>query len=236
MPNIMYNPKDVGKEVINSRGQKSKIRKYHMTDREMELAKKKWEKEISGVHISYKREAGTYFFNPYRRGVYYYQIYSMFLLGANRWHSLGDIIDKMKEIMSEKIVKRDGMKVTAWDRFKSKSSREASLKSKSYIGRVQENMVFFQRLNKLHPTGYKLMQVCAAVDMKRISRSGFPSGCYEYRLSTYDSMEKALPVRDFSEFNLPVHEGKYVNYKFVGTIITHDKVISEGILDEVSQV
>jgi hypothetical protein len=236
MPNIMYDPKDVGKEILNSRGQKSKVRKYHMTDKEMDLARKKWKKEISGVDSEIVKKANKFFFNPYRRGVYYYQIYSMFLLGANRWHSLGDIIDKMEEIMSNIIINKDGIKMTSWEKFKNKSCREASLRYKDHKGRVQENMIFFQRLNKLHPTGYKLMQVKSAVDMKRTSRSGFPNGCYFYRLSTYSNIEKALPVRDFKNFNLPVHEGKYVNYKFVGTIITRDKVISEGVLDEVSQM
>ena len=234
MANIMYNPRDVGREVINGRGNKSTIRKYHMTEKEQNVARKKWNKEISGVHKSYITQAGPKFFNPYRRGIYYYQIYSMFLLGANKWHSLGDIIAKMEDIMTNIIVSRDGVRMTAWDRFKSKKSREASLKSKDFVGRIQENMIFFQRLNKLHPTGYKLMQTCSAVDMKRISKAGFPNGCFEYRLSTYDSMEKALPIRDFREFNFPRYASKYVSYKFVGTIITQNKVISKGVVNEMS--
>ena len=83
MLEIIYNPEDVGKEVINSRGGLSKIRKYHMTDTEFEMARNKWEKEISHVHKRIVNRAGKYFFNPYRKGIYYYQIYSMFLLGAS---------------------------------------------------------------------------------------------------------------------------------------------------------
>ena len=236
MSNIMYKPEDVGKIVINNRGKKAKIRKYHMTEKDMAFAKKKWLKEISGVDNSIIKRAGKHFFNPYRRGVYYYQIYAMFLLGANKWHELNDIIDKMQEIMTAVHVNRDGIPMTAWDKFKNKSSREGSVGNKDYTGRVQENMVFFQRLNKLHPTGFKLMQVFSAVDMKRISKDGFSSGCYSYRLSTYSSIDKAMPIRDFSKFKFPRREGKYVNYKFIGTIITRDKIISEGVLNEVSQV
>lgn len=226
MIDIIYNPDDVGKEVVNNRGKNTKLRKYHMTEKEMGLARNKWLKETEKVNKSRHNRAGEYFFNPYRKGVYYYQIYSMFLLGANKWHNLGDIIDKMEEIMSSRIIIRDGISMTAWDKFRGKSSRASSIKCKDYIGRVQENMVFFQRLNKLHPTGYKLMQVRSAVDMKRISKRGFPNGCYFYRLSTYSTIEEALPIRDFSCFKFPRHERKYVSYKFVGTIITQDKVIT----------
>jgi len=136
--------------------------------------------------------------------------------------------------MSSHTIYRDGMTFTAWDKFRGKASRSSSLGCKDYVGRVQENMVFFQRLNKLHPTGYKLMQVYAAVDMKRINKRGFISGCYFYRLSTYNNIEESLPMRDFSNFKFPRHERKYVSHKFIGTIITKDKVITEGVLNEVS--
>jgi hypothetical protein len=224
----------VGKEVVNNRGKKTTIRKYHMTEEEMTVARNKWKKETKKAPYYMRKKAGEHFFNPYRKGVYYYQVYAMFLLGANKWHKLSNIIEKMEEIMSNVVINRDGMKFTAWEKFKGKTSRAASKRCKDYVGRVQENMVFFQRLNKLHPTGYKLMQVCSAVDMKRIDKQGFPSGCYLYRLSTYENIEEALPIRDFSDFVFPSHERKYINYKFVGTIITHDKVITEGVLDEVS--
>lgn len=234
MLDIMYNPKDVGKEVINNRGKKTVIRKYHMTEEEMTVARNKWKKETIKINKAYKDKAGIHFFNPYRKGVYYYQIYAMFALGANKWHKLSDIINKMEEIMSNQIINRDGVTLTAWDKFKSKASRSSSLRCKDYVGRVQENMVFFQRLNRLHPTGYKLMQVYAAVDMKRINKRGFPRGCYFYRLSTYNNINEALPIRDFSNFKFPRHERKYVSHKFVGTIITKDKIITEGVLNEVS--
>ena len=80
------------------------------------------------------------------------------------------------------------------------------------------------------------MQACSAVDIKRVSRKGFPSGVYYYRLSTYDSTEKALPIRDFIKFDFPKHKHRYINYKFIGTIMTRDKVILEGKINEMSQM
>jgi len=234
MLEIEYSPEDVGKEVVSSRGKLSTIRKYHMTDKEAALTRNKWEKEIKYVDKRTVNKAGKHFFNPYRVGIYYYQIYSMFLLGANKWHSLSSIISKMENIMSKVSILRDGMFVTQWDKFRTRSNRDTAIKCKDYIGRIQENMVFFQRLTKLHPTGYKLRQVCSAVDMKRIDKAGFPNGCYFYKLSTYDTVEKALPIRDYSKFKFPRHERRYISYKFIGTVITKDKVIIEGKIDEVS--
>ena len=207
-----------------------------MTEEEKELALKKWLKEISNVDQRIINKAGKFFSNPYRKGVYYYQIYSMFLLGANRWHSLSNIITKMEEIMSKVFVRKGGIKINLWDKFRGKSSRESALRCKDSVGRVQENMIFFQRLNKLHPTGYKLRQVFSSVDMKRVSKRGFPSGCFSYRLSTYITIEEALPKRDYSNFTFPLHERKYVSYKFIGTIITKDKVIIKGELNDMSCV
>ncbi|KKL08974.1 hypothetical protein LCGC14_2570520, partial [marine sediment metagenome] len=174
--------------------------------------------------------------NPYRKGIYYYQIYSMFLLGANKWHSLGNIKGKIEEIMSKVFVLQNGTYIDQWQKFKTKSSRDLAIKCKDFTGRIQENMIFFQRLNKLHPTGYKLRQVRSAVDMKRINKKGFPSGCYYYRLSTYDRVDQALPIRDYSRFKFLQHERKYVSYKFIGTVVTRDKIITEGKINEVSQV
>ncbi|KKL12384.1 hypothetical protein LCGC14_2536280, partial [marine sediment metagenome] len=180
--------------------------------------------------------AGKHFFNPFRKGIYYYQIYAMFLLGANRWHSLSSIIRKMKKIMSEVEVRKDGIRTTAWEKFRGKSQRENAICCKDYIGRVQENMVFFQRLTKLHPSGYKLRQVYSSIDIKRTNKKGFINGCYYYRLSTYNSIKEALPLRDFSKFDFPQHERKYISYKFIGTIITKDKVIKEGNINEMSSM
>ena len=232
MVEIMYKPEDAGTNVLNNRGKVVKLRKYHITDKEKVVLKKRWEKDICKVDRRIVKLAGNKFFNPYRKGIYYYQIKALFLLGTNKWHTLGDIIDKIIEEMRVIPAIVNGRNTNLWEKFKGRSSRSDAVRCKDHIGRIQENMVFFQRLSKLHPSGYKLKQVFSAVDIKRVSMDGFPLGCYYYKLSTYDNFEKAYPIRDFSSFEFIKNESKYINYNFIGTIITKDKVISKGILNE----
>jgi hypothetical protein len=227
---ILYRPEDCGKEVINSRGNKSIIRKYHLTDKEIDRNRQRWLDDIVGVDKKIIKLAGNHFFNPYRKGIYYYQIKSLFLLGSNKWHSLSSIVNKLTEIMSEIEVKRGSVNMTFWELFKERAYQADKNKSKSYIGKIQENFVFFQRLSQLHPYGYKLRQVLSAVDIKREDKRGFPNGMYSYRLSTYDNVEDSLPIRDFVNFEFPMHEHKYVSYKFIGTVITKDKTVRKGVL------
>ena len=231
MLDIPYNPEDVGKEVMTSHGKIARIRKYHMTEGEKKLALKRWKEEIIGIDKRIVKRAGPIFFNPYRKGIYHYQISSLFSLGANKWHSLSSIIEKLEEIMSLVAIKKDSGTITAWEKFKGRSNRESATRCKDFIGRIQENMTFFQRLNKLNPTGYKLRQVCSAVDMKRVSKAEFPNGCFYYRLSTYSTEGESYPIRDYSKFTFIRHKSKYTNYKFLGTIIT-----KEDKKNEMSQV
>jgi len=98
MAEVMYNPSDVGKEVTNIRGNKSIIRKYHMTEGEKLSAKANWDKEIEHVDSALKLKAGALFFNPYRKGIYYYQLYALFMLGCNEWHIVNDVITKVEEV------------------------------------------------------------------------------------------------------------------------------------------
>ena len=78
MVEIIYNPKDVGTEILNNRKRMVKIRKYHMDSREKALAKSRWLDEISllpdALCKRLRGRTGKYFFNPYRKGIYYYQI------------------------------------------------------------------------------------------------------------------------------------------------------------------
>lgn len=234
MSEIIYNPNDAGKEITNDRGKIVKVRKYFMTTEEMELSRSKWLLEVSNVDKRLIDRAGPHFFNPYRQGIYYYQIQALFLLGCNKWHNLSKILEKLESYTSSIPIKRGvgkeyGYK-TAWDKFRGKSSRASARSCKDWKGRIQENFIFFQRLSRLHPYGYKLHQVRSAVDIKRVDMAGFSSGLYSYRLSTYDRQCDALPIRDFSNFTFPEHENKYVNYKFVGTILTGDKTIVDGVV------
>ena len=230
MNEILYRPEDCGKEVVNSRYHRIKIRKYHMTDEEKIRQKKRWDKDTAGVNQEIKDLAGSHFFNPYRKGIYYYQIQSLFLLGCNKWHSLSDIVTILSSIMSENIKIKNGIEMNSWEIFRNRSYQSSSVMSKSYLGKIQENMIFFQRLSRFHPYGYKLRQVFSAVDIKREDKIGFTNGLYSYRLSTYNSEEEALPIRDYINFTFPKHEHKYINYKFVGRIITRDKEIYKGKL------
>lgn len=230
MAEIMYDPSNCGKEFRNSRGRKVKVRKYHMTDKEKVKFRKRWEEDVKDVSREIRAKAGTNFFNPYRKGIYYYQVQSLFLLGSNVWHSLPSIIKKLSQLMSSQEVIKNNKKMTLWELFKNRSYKSESVKSKDYIGKIQENFVFFQRLSHNHPYGYKLRQVNSAVDIKRSNMEGFSNGLYSYRLSTYKDKRRAFPIRDYREFDFPKQEHKYINYKFIGKIITRDKVIDRGKL------
>lgn len=234
MASIIYNPDEVGKESLNSKGKLIKNRKYHLTDDEMPIVRKKWLAEIKGTDLKLKSKAGRVFFNPYRQGIYYYQIQTLFLLGANEWHSLPEIIEKLEEYTSgislrASVVKSKGYQ-SAWDKFRGKINRPWAKISKDYVGRIQDNYVMLQRLSQKHPYGYKLNQVCGAIDIKRIDKEGFTQGFYYYRLSTYRKRSEALPIKDFSEFTFPRHKGKYISRKFLGTIVTSDGIIKAGRL------
>ena len=232
MQEIIYDPKDVGKEVLNSHGRLSRIRKYHLTSEEMDRLRGRWLLEVDNVDSTLKKLAGKMFFNPYRQGIYYYQVQTLFLLGANQWHSLSDIIKQLEDYTSAIRLKKSIVKLkgfhTAWDKFRGKSSRELARTSKDYMGRIQENFIMLQRLSQMHPYGYKLHQVFSALDIKRESMSGFEQGVYYYRLSTYKTRNDAFPIKDFSKFNFPRHEGKYITNKFIGTIVTSDRTIIDG--------
>jgi len=234
MIDIIYRPADVGKEFLNSKGKVLIIRKYHLTDKEMEISRVRWLSDLKGVNKPTKVKAGELFFNPYRKGIYYYQIQTLFLLGANKWHSLASIVKRLETYTScieldESIVKEQGYR-TAWDKFRGKTSRSFARSSKDYIGRVQENFIMLQRLSQRHPYGYKLHQVCSAIDVKRSDMRGFPQGFFSYRLSTYNKQAIALPIKDFTEFTFPKDEGNYISRKFIGTVVTIDKVIKSGVV------
>lgn len=228
MSEIIYNPEDVGKEFFNKRGKILRNRKYHLTLPEMKLLRKRWYKETKNISKSIKKRAGNIFFNPYRRGMYHYQVQTLFLLGANKWHDFSDIKNKLKEytssmLLSPEIVKKYGYR-TEWERFKNKQRKEEVRNGKDHLGRIKENFVMLQRLSKKHPYGYKLYQVCAAIDIRRVSHSCLEHGLYYYRLSTYLTMAEALPIKDFSKYTFSKHESKCINNRFIGTIITKDKV------------
>ncbi len=200
-----YNPDNVGKMMLDSRGKMVVIRKYHLTAEEKVKARKKFKELTKDVPQDIKDKAGPKFFNPYRiRGIYFAQIQALYLLGANEYHSYNDVRDKMREFASGmEVMRRERSlvrKTDVWTEFEKKTAKPDSVTSKDLFGRINENMIFFQRLKKFHPYGYKLQQACAAVDIKRVSEEGFPNGVFYYRLSTYKSPKKAVPDKDVSEY------------------------------------
>ena len=210
---IVYKPENVGKTIINARGKVEVQRKYHMTDEEMETTKKIFEERTKDVPKEIKDKAGSYFFNPYRyRGVYYAQLQALYLLGANEWHTYQGVREKMEEFASTvELVKRKNKYVyrtNVWDEFQKKVAKPEAITSKDIFGRINENMVFFQRLSKNHPSGYKLYQVKSTVDIKRTSKEGFPNGIFHYRLSTYDKQEDAFPIRNNDNYVFKKKKGR----------------------------
>lgn len=217
---ILYNPLNVGKVIINKRNQYVKIRKYHLTDSEIENCICRHINATKDVSESIKNLCSPYFFNPFRRGIYWCQVQSLYLLGCNKWHNLRNILIKIEDIMRGiRYKKHKYGYTTLWEQFNSKCSNVSSVKSKDFIGRVQENFIFMQRLSCNHPSGYKLRQACAALDIKRVSRRGFSSGMYFYRLSTYSTEEFCYPIRDFSECNDGNLDYRVFKKNFFGIII-----------------
>jgi hypothetical protein len=210
---IDYKPENVGKKIISSRGNSTTQRKYHMTDKEIEEIKKKFKKNTIDVSQEIKDKAGPYFFNPYRyRGVYYSQLQALYLLGANEWHTYQEVRKKMEEFASTVIFKkrrnRHVYDTNVWKEFQRKTAKIDSVTSKDIFGRINENMIFFQRLTKHHPSGYKLYQVKSAVDIKKVSKEGFSNGIFYYRLSTYDKQEDAFPIKDNSNYFINKKRGR----------------------------
>ena len=233
MVEIIYDPSDVGRTIISSRGNQIKIRKYHMTDGEKKEARKRFESLTVNVPQIIKDKAGPVFYNPYRMGIYYGQIQSMYLLGCNEWHNYIRIRQEIENFLSNIIItiktKGKVSQINVWDKFINKSPKSSLERSKDIMGRIQENMIFFQRLTKLHPCGYKLRQVHAAVDIKRVSKEHFPNGLYFYRLSTYNTEEESVPIRDYTEFSFPENKGRFISKRFIGKIVTKDRVLLKGI-------
>ncbi len=230
MIEILYNPEDVGKVIISKKGRKVKKRKYHLTSEEMIKFREKWLEEIKDLPKKLRESGGKSFFNPYRKGIYYYQIQALFLLKVNKYHRLDKILSIMCEYMSKKKIRSSDGITTAWNKFKGKRGRISAYKCKDYRGRVEENMLFFQRLTGLHPCGFKLKQVGAAIDFKRVSKKRYEGTYSFYRLSIYNSPDLAIPIRDFSKYKFLKHESKYVSSKFVGKTITDNQMVIRGVV------
>ena len=139
MSKIIYKPSDAGKIILNKRGSKIRIRKYHMTKEEMKRNRERWLLDVLEVDKRTMEKVNKRFFNPYRKGIYYYQIQALFLLGAGSWHSFPRILSKIKSYMTDIKLPEDSMFDNTWEKYRGKSNREQSITCKDYIGRIQEN-------------------------------------------------------------------------------------------------
>ena len=214
---MLYKPENVGKVYTTSRGNKVVQRKYHLTDKEIELLRSRHELETREVSLSIKQKAGSYFFNPYKKGLYWFQVQSLYLLGCNEWHEFKEVLNKIKELSSSSscfIKTSQGERLSNyWEKFRRKVSREDVVKSKSLVGRIQENFLFMQRLSCHHPSGYKLMQAHASLDLKKESKVGFLKGILYYRLQIHSTQEESIPIRDMSNYFLNKYEKRYYSRK-----------------------
>ena len=183
---------DRGTVSIGRGGKAIVPRKYHLT--KDQLVKMKAEAEAVGGAI-----------NPFkgRVGLYNAQVESLIQLGVNEWHSLKTVQIKIEEIMTA----LDGKdNKNAWEMVVSRASNPSASKPKDINGRIMQNFKVLQRGNKgndRNPYGYKLMQVCEAVDIKFEPVPGTSDqslGTWYYRLNTqFDRPEDVVPL-----YNNPV--------------------------------
>lgn len=169
------------KEILNRRRNIVIPRKYHMTPGQMEKLKKRFDDRVKDVSKEVKEAAGSKFFNPFRQaGIYHGCVQSLYLLKANEWHEYINVYNQISRIM-EAIL--DVKQVSSWTRFCNKSPRKVGIQeiltAKDEEGRIKQNFRVLQRLGGIHPYGYKLMQVCACIDVKRNKE-----GKFFFRLNT----------------------------------------------------
>jgi len=186
-------------EITNRRGNIVLPRKHHMTERDVDKLKKRFDNIVKDVSEETKKKAGERFFNPYRQaGIYFGCVQSLYLLGSNEWHECSKVFVKISEIMSL-VFDRYGR--SSWEKFINKLPRQLggvySVTSKDEYGRIQQNFKVLQRLGGIHPYGLKLAQVGACIDIKREK-----DGRYWYRLNTsFDDGSK--PIYDISAYPKP---------------------------------
>lgn len=205
---IFYSPALIGKSFVNNRGNVVKVRGFSVKDKNIDKLKKIWEKDIKELG-----EQDNNFYNPYKEGMYRYQVHVLYKMGINEWHNLIDYVKKLKEYVSSlKCLDEDFN--NKWDKFENRDN-VSEFGGKDFVGKIKDNFMLLQRLGGFNPYGYKLHQVGAAIDCKVKDRIGFNNGEYFYRLSIYENQEEALPIRDFSEYSKKPTNNK----RFVGKII-----------------
>jgi hypothetical protein len=150
---IVDRPGDKRRQLpIGRGGTLVKPRKFHLSD-----------EEIASLREAHNN--GDKLPNPQNRGSYFYIIEALKALGLNRRHPFGEVVAKIRELMSDKdTVQEDkkGKKTTAWQRF---IHKEAATKkeenARDVEGKIHQNMEVLQRVNLASntPYGLKLLQV-----------------------------------------------------------------------------
>jgi len=202
------------KHITNRRGNVVTPRRYHMTAEQIVKSRESWSASISDVSDSIKDKASTEFFNPYRvNGGYYGGVQSLFLLGANEWHSFGKVRGMMQDDMSTR--KSPTNVKNSWEKFAQRGARVGAASTKDLMGRIVQNFRTLQRLGGVHPYGWKLRQLQTTVDIRRTEK-----GMYEFMLNTA-SIKPFYDVSAYVSDKKSVPKGVAVEDK---VIITDDAV------------
>lgn len=129
---------------IGRDGTKIRPRKYHLSEKEVEVLKT-------------QLEQGDKLPNPHNKGFYHYFIETMKGLGLNRNHSIPVVHAKFKEIAGNAGTK-DGDGKTFWQRWSKKEARNEET-GKDWTGRFATNVEVLQRMGGFAPYGLRLLQV-----------------------------------------------------------------------------
>jgi len=204
-------------DIFNRRGFLVTPRKYHMTIDQIDKGRKRWLESIKDVSSDIKlKNRSSHFFNPYRpNGCYYGAVQSLYLLGANEWHSFGQVRGKMQEDMSTR--KSSTNRHNSWEKFAYRGAREGAASTKDLMGRIVQNFRTLQRLGGINPYAYKLKQLLATVDIRREA-----DGIWYFKLNTsWTSTELVKPFYNVSAYGVkPGPKGRKVE----GKVITSDEV------------
>ena len=172
------------------RNKKNVKRSFVLSPLKFQQLKERFEEIIENVPHGIKIKAGSFFFNPFRSGIYFSQVQSLYLLGCNEYHSYVKIENKIKEILKEIIIKAGFNKdKNKWDVLCCKCDNVNKKHCKDERGKIQHNFTLLQRMGEKSPYGYKLAQVHSCIDIIENRDKLF-----EYRLNTqHSSIEEVKP-------------------------------------------
>jgi hypothetical protein len=198
-------PRDERKETFQTRNGTFKVgRRYHLTDVDKAKILDKHEKMGCGDII-----------NPLmlRIGPYWSAVEALIRLGADEWHNMKPIHDKMQEIMTplpKKTKDAEGkvFMTNLWDHFMNKTPRKDAVKPRDGIGKIKQNFEVLQRLpwkmvdgvitpnGENNPYGLKLAQFLMSIDMRYVSVPGCPEQIPQICLNTgWDDEGNVVPLK-----------------------------------------